>query len=168
MYNSAWPGAARAGSTGGNPYDGNMAYVYAKRGQVLLAEQFSSKVPDVAFVSCHPGWTDTPAVEAAYGKQKRLLEPMRTPWQGTEGIAWLCACERDKLVPGAFYLDRQPQVKHLAGPFFTEGSYTKNSPAEIEEMMLTLQTMSSMAPLENDSELPGGFSTAEGQRTRST
>ena len=148
MYNHNWPGAARAGSTDGHPYDGNMAYVYAKRGQVLLAEQFSSKVPGIPFVSCHPGWTDTPAVEQAYGKSKKLLEPMRTPWQGTEGIAWLCACDRSKLQGGAFYLDRKPQVKHLAGAFFSEGSFTKNTPAEINEMMLTLQTMSGLEALE--------------------
>lgn len=154
MYNSAWPGTARAASTEGQPYDGNMAYVFAKRGQVLLAEELSAKVKDVTFVSCHPGWTDTPAVDAAYGKQKRLLEPMRTPWQGTEGIAWLCACERGQLDPGAFYLDRKPQVKHLAGAFFTEGSFTKNTPAEIEEMMHTLQTMAGMPPLEEAPEVP--------------
>ncbi len=148
MYNSAWPGAAKAGSTEGQLYDGNMAYVYAKRGQVLLAEQLSAKVSDVTFVSCHPGWTDTPAVDAAYGKNKRLLEPMRTPWQGTEGIAWLCACERSKLQGGAFYLDRKPQVKHLAGAFFTEGSFTKNTPTQVEEMMSTLQTMSGLDPFE--------------------
>jgi len=147
MYNSAWPGAARAGSTEGQPYDGNMAYVYAKRGQVLLAERFTQTVPDVKFVSCHPGWTDTPAVDAAYGKQKKLLEPMRTPWQGTEGIAWLCACERTELEGGAFYLDRKPQTKHLAGVFFTEGSFTKNTPAQVDEMMLTLEAMGGIEPI---------------------
>mmetsp|Transcript_30873 Transcript_30873/g.80587 ORF Transcript_30873/g.80587 Transcript_30873/m.80587 type:complete len:141 (+) Transcript_30873:824-1246(+) len=125
-----------------------MAYVYAKRGQVLLAERLSTKVPDVTFVTCHPGWTDTPAVEAAYGKQKRLLEPMRTPWQGTEGIAWLCACKRSELVGGEFYLDRSPQRKHLAGAFFTEGSFTKNTPAQVDEMMDTLQALSGLPPLD--------------------
>jgi len=35
-------------------------------------------------------------------------------------------------------LDRSPQVQHMAGPFFTEGSYTKNSPEEIEDMMQKL------------------------------
>lgn len=35
-----------------------------------------------------------------------------------------------ELVQGAFYLDRVPRTKHVAGPFFSEGSYTKNTPAE--------------------------------------
>ena len=30
------------------------------------------------------------------------------------------------------------QVKHMAGPFFTEGSFTKNSPTEVEALMQNL------------------------------
>jgi len=41
----------------------------------------------------------------------------------------------DELQSGAFYLDRTPQAKHVAGPFFTEGSYTKNSEADVDDMM---------------------------------
>ena len=43
------------------------------------------------------------------------IAPMRTPWQGAEGIAWLAVCPRDELEPGGFYLDRRPQAKHMAG-----------------------------------------------------
>ena len=42
----------------------------------------------------------------------------------------------------AFYLDRSPCVKHMAGPFFTEGSFTKNSQREVDEMMEKLQAWS--------------------------
>ena len=38
------------------PYDGQMAYAYAKRGQVLLCEQWTIKYPDVKFATCHPGY----------------------------------------------------------------------------------------------------------------
>ena len=44
----------------------------------------------------------------------------------------------EDLESGGFYLDRQPRRKHLSGPFFTEGSYTKNSKAEVDEMMRRL------------------------------
>ena len=44
-----------------------------------------------------------------------------------------------ELQPGAFYLDREPQRKHLAGPFFTEGTHTKNSPEEVQELMARLE-----------------------------
>ena len=81
----------------------------------------------------------TPAVDAAYGDQKKYLEPLRSPWQGADGIAWLCVAPFDQVVSGAFYLDRVPRTKHIAGPFFSEGSFTKNSPAEVDEMIRLLE-----------------------------
>lgn len=32
-------------------------YSYAKRGQVLLAEEYTKLYPDIVTVSAHPGWT---------------------------------------------------------------------------------------------------------------
>lgn len=129
MYNAKFPDWATATSSEGtaHEYDGNLAYSYAKRGQVLLAEQFTKDIPEITWVSAHPGWTNTPAVDDAYGDQKKYLEPMRSPWEGAEGITWLMAADRSVLKSGEFYLDRKPQRKHLAGPFFSEGSYTKNT-----------------------------------------
>jgi hypothetical protein len=43
------------------------------------------------------------------------------------------------LESGAYYLDRKPQGKHLAGPFFSEGSFTKNSQNDIDVMMEMLK-----------------------------
>ena len=50
---------------------------------------------------------------------------------GSEGdIGWiLCAVHAGSTDLSAPH--RTPQRKHLAGPFFTEGSYTKNSRAEV-------------------------------------
>ena len=50
---------------------------------------------------------------------------------------------RAACIAGAFYLDRTPQPKHIAGPFFTEGSYTKNSPEEVDALMRLLKEHSS-------------------------
>lgn len=138
MYNSGFPAWDIATSTSAKKYDGQMAYVYAKRGQVLLCEQWASQHPKVKCVSCHPGWASTPAVEAAYGDSKKYLEPMRNAWEGAEGIVWLCLAPAEQLESGAFYLDRQPQVKHLAGMFFSEGSYTKNTNEQVGTMMKNL------------------------------
>mmetsp|Transcript_13356 Transcript_13356/g.28773 ORF Transcript_13356/g.28773 Transcript_13356/m.28773 type:complete len:246 (-) Transcript_13356:422-1159(-) len=161
MYNSGWPGWAAANNEDGQPYNKEMAYVYTKRGQVLLAEEMARRYggsgPDgihggvasyecggaaggssVAFVSCHPGWTRTPGVEGWLGSGALVLRPLRSLWQGAEAIAWLAVCPRSELSPGAFYLDRAPQPKHLAGPFFSEGSYTKNTREEVDEMMRKL------------------------------
>jgi lipocalin len=95
--------------------------------------------PHLKVVSCHPGWTLTEGVEAAYGSGKSMLEPLRTLWQGAEGIIWLCVASHNKIEGGAFYLDRSPRTKHISGPFFTEGTFTKNSEAEVDMMMLNLQ-----------------------------
>jgi dehydrogenase/reductase SDR family member 12 len=142
MYNVPFPDWPTATSSEGatHKYDGNLAYAYAKRGQVLLAEQYTKLYPNIVTVSSHPGWTLTPAVDAAYGDAKKYLEPMRTTWQGAEGIAWLMGANGSDLESGAFYLDRTPQRKHLAGAFFSEGSYTKNKPEQVETMMSSLKT----------------------------
>lgn len=73
-----------------------------------------------------------------------MLEPLRSLWQGSEGICWL-ACVPDAarvLQNGGFYLDRVPQTKHLAGLFNTEGTYTKNSPDEVRAMLDNLEMWS--------------------------
>lgn len=134
----SWPVATNQPNCG-EKYDGTNCYTYAKRGQVLLAERMSVAEPEVAFVTGHPGWSTTNAVDDAFGDDKKYLEPMRTEWQGAEGIAWLMSTARKNLEPGAFYLDRSTQKKHIAGPFFSEGSYTKNKNSEVDEMMENLK-----------------------------
>ncbi len=148
MYNTKLPGWEHMASTHENSekgYSGNLAYAYAKRGQVILAERWAQNFPNVKVVSCHPGWTLTDGVEAAYGSQKSYLEPMRSKWEGAEGIAWLVSVDSAQIESGGFYLDRQPQPKHIAGSFFYEGSATKNSTEEIDMFMENLErvTMSS-------------------------
>ncbi|GMH76126.1 hypothetical protein TrST_g9458 [Triparma strigata] len=143
MYNTKFPSWAIATSAEncGQAYSGNMAYSYAKRGQVLLGEAWTKEWGGAGpkVISCHPGWVDTPAVEEAYGSQKKYLEPMRSCWQGAEGIAWLMSTSQSDLVSGEFYLDRTPRKKHIAGPFFSPGSFTRNTEKEVEEMMEKLK-----------------------------
>ena len=146
MYNTPFPAWETATSSDLQKYDGQMAYAYAKRGQILLAEHCAKEYPEISWTTCHPGWTQTPAVDAAYGDQKRYLEPMRNTWQGCEGIAWMVGCDKTKLENGAFYLDRQTQRKHLSGPFFTEGIYTKNTPGQVEDMIQRLRRTTGLDP----------------------
>lgn len=140
MYTSKFPSWDVATNTAQDQkYDGVMAYTYAKRGQVILAEELAKKDKDgILYLTAHPGWTDTQAVDDAFGENKKMFEPLRDVWEGAEGIAWLMGASANALENGAFYLDRKVQPKHLAGAFMTEGSFTKNTPSEIEDMMTRL------------------------------
>mmetsp|Transcript_15208 Transcript_15208/g.39305 ORF Transcript_15208/g.39305 Transcript_15208/m.39305 type:complete len:632 (-) Transcript_15208:94-1989(-) len=141
-YNERFPGWETITSTAPDSvanYNGNIAYAWAKRGQILLAEQWAAAHPDVKVVTTHPGWAATEGVDASLADTKHLLEPMRSAWQGAEGMCWLLAVDAEAIKSGALYLDRQPQSKHLAGWFWTEGSRTKNSADEVAMMMVNLE-----------------------------
>uniref|UniRef100_A0A7S0LBH1 Uncharacterized protein n=1 Tax=Coccolithus braarudii TaxID=221442 RepID=A0A7S0LBH1_9EUKA len=137
MYNGKFPGFAVANCESAK-YNQEYAYVYVKRAQVILAEELTKLAPDVKWLSVHPGWTETPGVTGWLGSGQKYLQPMRNLWQGVEGISWMTVCPGDELKSGEFYLDRRPQVKHIAGAFFSEGTYTKNTKAEVEQLMSVL------------------------------
>ena len=144
MYNTKWPGIDEAASNSAKfskQYDGQFSYACAKRGQILLCERWGEQAKGTNFraVSCHPGWTATPGVDKAYGDSKKYLGNMRTPWQGAEGIAWLCVAPTKKIENGAFYLDRKPQTKHVSGWFFTKGWHTWNTTKDIDLFMSNIK-----------------------------
>jgi NAD(P)-dependent dehydrogenase (short-subunit alcohol dehydrogenase family) len=146
MYCTKFPSWPIASAAEGE-YDGQLAYAYAKRGQLLLCERWAARYPGVAVVSCHPGWVLTEGLQKVYPESvRRWLEPLRSPWQGCEGIIWLAVAPREQIRSGEFYLDRTPQPKHLAGPFFTEGSATKNTTEEVDELMRMLELWSREKP----------------------
>jgi len=150
MYNVHYDHELATGAKGS--YNGQLAYAYAKRGQVMLCEEWEKEEQgeknSIAYVSCHPGWVDTPGVEAAYGGQKKYLEPMRTLWQGSEGICWLCVAPRDQIQSGEFYLDRSPQPKHLEGWFLN--SFTQNTEEQQASLLPTLRAL--IQPTANEKE----------------
>lgn len=107
--------------------------------KVLLAERWSKEYPEIPIVTAHPGWSDTPAVDDAFGDAKKYLQPLRSPWQGAEGIAWLVGTNKSNIRSGEVYLDRTVQPKHIAGLFYSEGSHTKNTPGEVDAFMSKLK-----------------------------
>ena len=107
--------------------------------QVLLAERWSEEHPEIPIVTAHPGWSDTPAVEEAFGDAKKYLQPLRQPWEGAEGISWLIGTDKKNIRGGELYLDRTVQPKHIAGLFYSEGSYTKNTREEVDAFMEKLK-----------------------------
>ena len=146
MYNYKLPSweVLTSAPNAGVDYDGTNVYAYAKRGQVLFAERYTRDVPEVQWVTVHPGWSDTPAVDEAFGDAKKYLKPLREPWQGAEGVGWLALTESANVKSGELYLDRKTQPKHLAGPFFTEGKHTKNTEAEVDTFMENLKKAAGM------------------------
>eukprot|EP00560_Eucampia_antarctica_P006314 CAMPEP_0197824520 /NCGR_PEP_ID=MMETSP1437-20131217/1739_1 /TAXON_ID=49252 ORGANISM="Eucampia antarctica, Strain CCMP1452" /NCGR_SAMPLE_ID=MMETSP1437 /ASSEMBLY_ACC=CAM_ASM_001096 /LENGTH=352 /DNA_ID=CAMNT_0043424169 /DNA_START=96 /DNA_END=1154 /DNA_ORIENTATION=- len=142
LYNTKFPSWEKFLNTNEkDKYDGTLAYSYAKRGQLLLAERYTEEQPQTSWLTVHPGWTNTNAVSEAFGDQAKYLEPMRTTWEGAEGITWLMATAREHLSSGALYLDRKTQTKHLSGPFMTKGSFTKNTKKDVDDLMSNLNTM---------------------------
>ena len=91
------------------------------------------------FSNIAAGWSDTPAVDEAFGDAKKYLQPLRTPWEGAEGITWLVGTAKKNIRSGEVYLDRTVQPKHIAGLFYSTGSYTKNTPAEVDAFMSKLK-----------------------------
>merc|ERR1712070_26902 len=95
-------------------FDGQLAYAKAKRAQVVLGERWAKEFPEVKIVSAHPGWTLTPGVQSVYGGVSQwFLSPLRSEWQGTEGIAWLCGTPGENITSGSLYLDAAVQPLHL-------------------------------------------------------
>jgi len=145
MYNYKLPSwDALTSSDKSAKFDGVSAYAYAKRGQVLLAERWAKEFPDVKFATVHPGWSDTNAVDEAFGDAKKYLNPLREPWEGAEGICWMVGTKSSNLQSGELYLDRAVQPKHISGPFFTEGSFTKNSEAEVDDFLKRMKEAAEM------------------------
>jgi len=82
MYASKYPGWKASAKAEGVSFDGQLAYSYAKRAQVLLVERWAPQLSKIKLVACHPGWTTTPGVDAAYGSSQWFLKPLRSLWEG--------------------------------------------------------------------------------------
>ncbi len=95
-------------------YRGAVAYARAKRGQVELVSHLGSRwAPDVIMHAMHPGWADTPGVDAGLPGFGKLLGPtLRSAEAGADTMVWLAATgglERDGVTPappGSFWHDR--------------------------------------------------------------
>ena len=75
-------------------YRGSEQYARAKRAQVTLNEMWARRVDRTAVVfhALHPGWADTPGVEASLPQFRRVMRPLlRTPAEGADTLVWLAA-----------------------------------------------------------------------------
>jgi dehydrogenase/reductase SDR family member 12 len=97
-------------------YSGSVAYARAKRGLMILTEEWARRWAKDGIVvnAMHPGWADTPGVLAALPVFHRVTERvLRTPAEGADTIVWLVAATEAGRVTGEFWLDRRPHVKYV-------------------------------------------------------
>jgi dehydrogenase/reductase SDR family protein 12 len=107
--------SADAVEMGPDDHDGTAAYARAKRAQVEMAPRWAERLAahGVTAHVMHPGWADTPGVEASLPTFRRVMGPLlRTPDQGADTIVWLAGVPRHTIGTGRFWLDRRPRSAH--------------------------------------------------------
>jgi NAD(P)-dependent dehydrogenase (short-subunit alcohol dehydrogenase family) len=110
MYTQALP-LDDLGYTRGT-YQGARAYARAKRAQVALVREWARHLAGrgVAINAMHPGWADTPGLEASLPGFRRLMGgALRTPREGADTIVWLAASPEARGLTGRLLLDRRPR-----------------------------------------------------------
>ncbi|CAN5571369.1 oxidoreductase [soil metagenome] len=91
-------------------WNGSRVYAQAKRAQIDLVVEATERSESPFQVSMHPGWADTPGVEAALPGFRKVMGPLlRDPEAGADTAVWLTAAQERHLQAGAFYLDRRPR-----------------------------------------------------------
>jgi NAD(P)-dependent dehydrogenase (short-subunit alcohol dehydrogenase family) len=73
-------------------YDGVVAYARCKRAQVVLAGAWARRLgrSGVASYSMHPGWVNTPGLQAGLPRFAAFWRPLlRTPAEGADTVVWL-------------------------------------------------------------------------------
>ncbi len=115
-------------------YSGSVAYARAKRGLMILTEEWARRWAKDGIVvnAMHPGWADTPGVVEALPEFHRVTERvLRTPEEGADTIVWVAAATEAGKVSGEFWLDRRPHAKHVLPG-------TRETPTERRELLKAL------------------------------
>jgi len=97
-------------------YRGATQYARAKRAQVELLPLWADRLAPAAVVhALHPGWVDTPGVDAGLPTFAKLTGPiLRTPDQGADTLVWLLWSEDPLASSGDLWLDRtRRRTEHL-------------------------------------------------------
>ncbi len=99
-------------------YRGTVAYARAKRAQVELVRQLGPRwAPEIILHAVHPGWVETPGVDAALPGFANVMGPLlRSAEQGADTMIWLAATGGGDAPPGQFWLDRRTRpTSYLPG-----------------------------------------------------
>ncbi len=95
-------------------YDGPRAYARAKRAQVALIREWARRLhvgrARVVANAMHPGWADTPGLEASLPGFRDLMGGrLRTAAEGVDTALWLAAAPDARAWTGRLFLDRRPR-----------------------------------------------------------
>jgi dehydrogenase/reductase SDR family protein 12 len=115
-------------------YSGTTAYARAKRGLMILTEEWADAWADDGIVvnAMHPGWADTPGVETALPAFYKLTRKvLRSPEEGADTAIWLATSTEAGAVTGKFWLDREQHPSHLS-------SFTVESTQDRQALLQTL------------------------------
>ncbi len=96
-------------------YNGAQQYARAKRAQVTLNEMWAERFGHLGihFHAMHPGWADTPGVDASLPTFAKVMGPLlRTADQGADTLVWLAADDAAMASNGRFWLDRRTRPIH--------------------------------------------------------
>jgi dehydrogenase/reductase SDR family member 12 len=96
-------------------YKGAEQYARAKRAQVTLNEMWAERSGHLGihFHTLHPGWADTPGVDAGLPTFAKVMGPLlRSPAQGADTLVWLAADDHPLGSNGSFWLDRRTRPIH--------------------------------------------------------
>lgn len=96
-------------------YKGAEQYARAKRAQIALNERWAARFghAGIHFHALHPGWVDTPGVDASLPRFAKVVGPLlRTADQGADTLVWLAADNAALESGGLFWLDRRPRSTH--------------------------------------------------------
>ncbi len=96
-------------------FDGTQVYARTKRAQVVLTELWAERLRGSGVVAhaMHPGWADTPGVQASLPTFAKLTGPfLRSPQQGADTIVWLGAAALPAQSSGGFWHDRRQRPTH--------------------------------------------------------
>jgi NAD(P)-dependent dehydrogenase (short-subunit alcohol dehydrogenase family) len=96
-------------------YDPPAFYAHTKRCEVILTELWAERMrgSGVSFHSMHPGWADTPGVQASLPTFRRFLRPLlRDSFEAADTIAWLAGAPEPAAGTGRFWHDRAIRPTH--------------------------------------------------------
>lgn len=127
-------------------FDGSRAYAHTKRIEVILAGLWAERErgSGVSFASLHPGWVDTPGLQASLPAFHRVLRPLlRDAEQGADTAVWLLATSAAERHAGAFWHDRRPRPEHRV-------PWTRESRQERHELWTKLARLTGWSEDDND------------------